>query len=138
MHRNDPEVIRKLRQESHTWAVVGCSPDPWRTSNHIAAMLKDEGYRMIPVNPNASGEIHGEKVLPDLASIEEPIDVVDVFRRSELAGEAVDQAIAVGAKAVWLQMGVIDEAAAARAAEAGLDVVMDTCPAKEFPSIPRN
>ncbi len=137
MPHNDPDVIARLRQESRTWAVVGLSPDAYRTSHRIAWFLQREGYRVIPVNPTVEGEILGEPVQPDLASIEGPIDVVDVFRRSSEAGAVVDDAIAVGAGAVWLQVGVIDEAAAARAATAGLDVVMDTCPLQEFPSIPR-
>lgn len=137
MHHNDPAVIARLRHESRTWAVVGLSPDASRTSHRIAWFLQREGYRIIPVNPMAEGEILGEPVRADLASIDEPIDVVDVFRRSADAGAVVDAAIAVGAGAVWLQVGVIDEAAAERAAAAGLDVVMDTCPLQEFPSIPR-
>ncbi len=137
MHDNDPDVIGRLRRESRTWAVVGLSPDPSRTSHRIAAYLQAEGYRIIPVNPTAPGEILGERVHPDLASIDEPVDVVDVFRRSELAGAVVDAAIDVRAKAVWLQLGVIDEAAADRAKAAGLDVVMDTCPKMVFPALAR-
>ncbi len=137
MHENDPAVIERLRHGSATWAVVGLSPDPSRTSHRIAAYLQSEGYRIIPVNPTVSGEILGEPVHPDLTTIDEPIDVVDVFRRSELAGDVVDEAIAVGARAVWLQLGVIDESAADRAAAAGLDVVMDTCPKMLFPALPR-
>lgn len=137
MHHNDPDVIARLRRESRTWAVVGLSPDASRTSHRIAWFLQREGYRIIPVNPTVEGEILGERVRPDLASIDEPIDVVDVFRRSSNAGVVVDEAIAVGAGAVWLQVGVVDEAAAERAEAAGLDVVMDTCPLQEFPSIPR-
>ena len=111
------------------WAVVGWSPDPRRDSHEIAALLERIGKRVWRVNPNAPG------AYPSLAAIGEPIEVVDVFRRSALAGTHVDEAIAVGAKAVWLQLGVIDEAAAARAKAAGLDVVMDTCPAIEAPRL---
>ena len=95
--------------------------------------MQDHGYRILPVNPQITGEhIHGEYVWRELSQIGEPIDLVDIFRRSDAAGEAVDQAIAVGAKAVWMQLGVINEAAAARAEAAGLKVVMDRCPAIEL------
>lgn len=139
MHVNDPATIARLRRSSTTWAVVGCSPDPRRTSHRIAAFLRHEGYRVIPVNPTVppGTEILGEEVRPDLSSIDVPIDVVDVFRRSADAGAVVDDAIAVGAGAVWLQVGVVDEAAAARASAAGLDVVMDACPLQEFPGLAR-
>jgi predicted CoA-binding protein len=111
------------------WAVVGWSPQPWRDSNRIAAFLERIGKRVWRVNPNAPG------AYPDLASIGEPVDVVDIFRRSELAGAHVDEAIAIGAKAVWMQLGVIDHDAAQRARDAGLDVVMDRCPAIEYPKL---
>jgi uncharacterized protein len=117
-----------------TWAVVGCSPDPRRDSHSVAAFLQARGKRVIPVNPRACpGEILGEECHPDLASIDEPVEVVDIFRRSEFAGAHVDEAIAIGAKAVWMQLGVIDEQAAERAREAGLLVVMDRCPKIEWP-----
>jgi predicted CoA-binding protein len=140
VHVNDLATIARLRRTTETWAVVGCSPDPGRTSHRIAAFLQRDGYRVIPVNPTVapSTQILGEVVHPDLASIPEPIDVVDVFRRSSQAGAVVDEAIAVGAGAVWLQVGVIDEAAAERAEAAGLDVVMDTCPLQEFPGLARS
>jgi uncharacterized protein len=117
-----------------TWAVVGASPQPFRDSHRIASMLKARGYRVIPVNPNCD-ELIGERAYPSLAEIPEPVDVVDVFRRSDAAGEHVDEAIAIGARAVWLQLGVIDEAAADRARAAGLEVVMDRCPAIEMPRL---
>jgi uncharacterized protein len=117
-----------------TWAVVGASPQPFRDSHRIASMLKSRGYRVIPVNPNCD-ELIGERAYPSLAEIPEPVDVVDVFRRSDAAGEHVDEAIAIGARAVWLQLGVIDEAAADRARAAGLEVVMDRCPAIEMPRL---
>jgi predicted CoA-binding protein len=116
--------------------VVGCSPDPRRDSHRIAALLQRKGHRVIPVNPQAK-EILGERCHPTLRDIPEPVDVVDVFRRSELAGAHVDEAIAIGAGAVWLQLGVIDVAAAARARAAGLRVVMDRCPAIELPRLER-
>jgi hypothetical protein len=100
------------------------------------AYLKRHGYGAIPVNPNAAGDtIHGEKCYAALVEIPEPIDMVDIFRRSELAGAAVDQAIAIGAKIVWMQLGVRDDDAAARAEAAGLKVVMNRCPAIEIPRL---
>jgi predicted CoA-binding protein len=122
----------------HTWAVVGCSPDPRRDSNSVAAALQRWGYRVIPVNPGVD-EVLGERCYPSLADIpaEEGVEVVDVFRRSADAGRHVDEAIELGAKAVWLQLGVIDEAAAARARAAGLEVVMDRCPKIEYPQYSR-
>ena len=109
-----------------TWAVVGCSPDPDRDSHQIAAFLQQEGYRVIPVNPQAD-EVLGERCYPSLHDIppDEGVEVVNVFRRSADAGRHVDEAIAIGARAVWLQRGIIDEAAAQRARAAGLQVVMD-------------
>ena len=114
--------------------MVGCSPDPARDSHRIAALLQRRGFRVIPVNPNAD-EILGERCVASVHDIEEPVDVVDVFRRSSEAGAHVDEAIAIGAKAVWLQLGVIDPAAAERARAAGLRVVMDRCPAIELPRL---
>ena len=117
-----------------TWAVVGCSPNPHRDSHNVARFLRERGKRVIPVNPEACpGEILGQQCHPDLRSIDEPIEVVDIFRRSEFAGAHVDEAIAIGAKAVWMQLGVIDEQAAERARQAGLLVVMDRCPKIEWP-----
>ena len=128
------EDILYALHETRTWAVVGCSPDPSRDSHRIAALLQQRGYRVIPVNPAAS-EILGERCFSSVHEIGEPVDVVDVFRRSEEAGAHVDEAIAIGAKAVWMQLGVIDEAAAERARAAGLRVVMDRCPAIELPKM---
>ena len=128
------EDIRFALEQTQTWAVVGCSPDPYRDSHRIAALLQGRGFRMIPVNPNAD-EILGERCVASVHDIEEPVDVVDVFRRASEAGAHVDEAIAIGAKAVWLQLGVIDPAAAERARAAGLRVVMDRCPAIELPRL---
>lgn len=121
----------RVLDQCRTFAVVGASPDPGRPSHGVMNVLEEHGYRVIPVNPNVA-EVRGQAAYPDLALIPEPIDVVDIFRRSEAAGAHVDEAIAVGAKAVWMQLGVIDEAAAQRARDAGLDVVMDRCPAIEL------
>lgn len=128
------EVIRSVLENSRTWAVVGCSPDRGRDSHRIAAMMQSRGYRVIPVNP-ACSELLGERCYPSLADVPDAIDVVDIFRRSQEAGRHVDEAIAVGASAVWMQLGVIDPAAAGRAREAGLSVVMDRCPAIEMPRL---
>jgi len=122
------EDIRELLTHARTIAMVGASDRPGRPSNRVMKFLQDQGYRVIPVNPQITGEhVHGEFVWRELAQIGEPIDIVDIFRRSDAAGEAVDQAIFAGAKAVWMQLDVIDEAAAERADAAGLKVVMDHC-----------
>ena len=118
--------------------MVGASDRPDRPSYGVMKFLQDHGYRVIPVNPQITGEhVHGEFVWRELAQIGVPIDIVDIFRRPEAAGEAVDQAIFVGAKAVWMQIGVINEEAAARAEAAGLKVVMDRCPKIEIPRLGR-
>jgi predicted CoA-binding protein len=131
------EIIRSVLEGRRTWAVVGCSPDPGRDSHRIARLLHSRGYRVIPVNP-ACSSIFGSPCYPTLAEAAAdagPIDVVDIFRRSSEAGAHVDEAIAIGASAVWMQLGVIDEAAASRGRAAGLDVVMDRCPAVELPRL---
>ncbi|HEY0270759.1 MAG TPA: CoA-binding protein [Sphingomonas sp.] len=128
--------IAALLGETRTIAMIGASDRPDRPSFHVMETLQAHGYRVFPVNPQITGEhLHGEFVWRDLAQIGEPIDLVDIFRRSEAAGDAVDEAIAAGAKAVWIQQGVINEAAAARAEAAGLKVVMDRCPAIEIPRL---
>jgi predicted CoA-binding protein len=135
---SSPETIHEVLTETHTWAVVGCSPDPRRDSNRIARLLQSRGYRVIPVNPNAGcDELLGERCYARLAEIpqNEHIDVVDIFRRADRAGVHVDEAIATGARAVWMQLGVIDDAAAQRALDAGLLVVMNRCPAIELPRL---
>ena len=126
--------VRAILTGTHVWAVVGCSPDPTRDSHRIAAMLQRRGYEVIPVNPGAT-EILGARCYPSLHDLPAAPDVVDVFRRSSEAGAHVDEAIAAGAQAVWMQLGVIDEAAAARGRAAGLRVVMDRCPAIELPRL---
>ena len=130
MEINSRETIGRILDECRTIAVVGLSSDPSRASHGVSSYMRRVGYRVIPVNPNET-EVFGEKAYPELAAVPDKIDLVDVFRRSDEAGTAVDQAIAVGAKAVWLQEGVIDRAAAQRALDAGLLVVMDRCWLKE-------
>jgi len=132
----DDAAIKALLESARTIALVGASDRPGRPSYGVMARLQQHGYRVIPVNPQITGEhVHGEFVFRDLHQLGDPIDIVDIFRRPEAAGEAVDEAIAIGAKAVWLQLGVINEAAAARAEAAGLQVVMDRCPAIEIPRL---
>ena len=121
-----PDVVDRIFETAHTIAVVGLSPDPRRPSHGVARYLQRAGYRIIPVNPNV-GEVLGEAAYPGLRDVPMSIDVVDVFRRSEFVGPIVDDAIAIKARAVWLQDGVIDELAANRARAAGLDVIMDDC-----------
>jgi len=127
---NDPETIKRILDECRTIAVVGLSSKSTRPSHGVAAYMQRAGYRVTPVNPNEN-EVLGEKSYASLAEVPGRIDLVDVFRRSEEAGAAVDEAIAIGARAVWLQEGVIDHAAAQRAVDAGLLVVMDHCWLKE-------
>jgi predicted CoA-binding protein len=129
---NDTDTIRALLSAPRTWAVVGCSPSPRRDSHRIAALLQARGNDVIPVNP-AADEVLGRPCHPSLADLPPGtrVDVVDIFRRSEAAGAHVDEAIEIGACTVWMQLGVVDEAAAERARAAGLDVVMDRCPAIE-------
>ena len=120
------DAADRILDRAQTIAVVGLSPDPRRPSHGVARYLQRAGYRIIPVNPNTD-VVLGEKSYGSLRELTEPVDVVDVFRRSEFVGPIVDDAIAIKAGAVWLQDGVIDEAAAERARAAGLDVVMDDC-----------
>ena len=127
------DEIRSLLADAHTVAVVGVSDSPDKPSYEVMHALQAHGYRTFPVNPRMTGEhVHGEFVWRELSQIGEPIDIVDVFRKSADAGAVVDQAISVGAKAVWMQLGVEDAAAAARAEAAGLKVVMNRCPKIEL------
>jgi predicted CoA-binding protein len=128
--------IKALLEETRTIAVVGASDRPDRPSYRVMKTLQDHGYRTIPVNPQITGEhVHGEYVFRELGQLGDPIDMVDIFRRSVAVGEVVDQAIAIGAKSIWMQLGVIDQRATARAEAAGLKVVMDRCPAIDLPRL---
>src|SRR3954453_16844432 len=126
--------VRAILTEARVWAVVGCSPDPARDSDRIAAMLQRRGYTVIPVNPLAT-EVLGERCYPTLGAVPRPVELVAVFRRAEVAGAHVDEAVAIGAQAVWMQLGVVDAAAAERGRAAGLRVVMDRCPVIELPRL---
>ncbi|MEU0236329.1 CoA-binding protein [Nocardiopsis sp. NPDC006198] len=134
----DPKTIDHLLDDTRTWAVVGLSNDPGRTAYRIAELLQARGKRIVPVHPGAAAvgeEVLGERAyatLADAAAAVGTIDVVDVFRRSEAAGEFADQAVAIGAGGVWFQLGVLDEEAFRRTREAGVPMVMDTCPAIEW------
>jgi len=127
------EDIAALLQSVRTIALIGASDRPDRPSYGVMKALQDHGYRVFPINPQITGEhIHGEFVWRELSQIGEPIDMVDIFRRPQAAGEAVDEAIAAGARAIWMQIGVINEDAATRAEAAGLTVVMNRCPKVEI------
>jgi uncharacterized protein len=132
-HENDPEVIRRLLTAPGRWAVVGLSNNPRRVALGVSKYLMDAlGMEIVPVSLKGD-DVHGQRGYKKLADVPGGIDVVDFFVNSQKVGPLVDEAIAVGAKAVWLQLGVIDEAAARRAKDAGLEVIMDTCPAIEAP-----
>lgn len=131
MKYQNPEIIKQILDECRTIAVVGLSSNPYRPSNGVASFMQKKGYRVIPVNPNET-EVLGAKAFAKLSDVPDKIELVDIFRRSDEAGTAVDEAIEIGAKAVWMQEGVIDEAAAKRAEDAGLLVVMDRCWLKDF------
>jgi uncharacterized protein len=132
----DPAAVATMLDDLETWAVVGLSGDRGRTAYEIAALLQRRGKRIVPVHPKhgepGAPPVLGEQGYATLADIPFPVDVVDVFRRSEAAGEFADQAVAVGARAVWFQLGVVDEAAFERTTGAGVPMVMDTCPAIEW------
>jgi predicted CoA-binding protein len=128
MFQNPPDdVIREILAHPRRIAVIGCSPDPHRDSHRVAAALMGWGHHIFPVNP-AAGEVLGMPCYPALADVPPPVDMVDIFRRSDAAGAVVDEAVRIGAGTVWMQLGVIDEDAAVRAQLSGLTVVMDRCP----------
>jgi predicted CoA-binding protein len=130
------EYLRDILTSAKTIAVVGASPRPQRPSHGVMRYLQGQGYRAIPVNPHAAGgTIHGERCYANLAEVPERVDMVDVFRRAEMAGGVVEEAIAIGAKIIWMQLGVRDDEAAARAEAHGIRVVMDRCPAIEIPRL---
>ncbi|MEV5972810.1 CoA-binding protein [Streptomyces sp. NPDC051921] len=131
----EAETVRRILTESgDTWAVVGLSDNRARDAYKIAALLQRFGKRIVPVHPKAE-TVHGEQGYASLADIPFPVDVVDVFVNSGLAGAVADEAVAIGAKAVWFQLDVVDTEAYARVREAGLDMVMDRCPAIEIPKL---
>ncbi|YCK81486.1 CoA-binding protein [Arthrobacter sp. D3-18] len=134
MHVNDPAVVERLMRTKGTWAIVGLSTNQWRSAYDVSLYVRDKmGMEIIPINLKGE-DVHGEKGYKSLADIPEarhPIDVVDCFVNSQLVGAVIDQAIAIGAKAVWLQLGVFDDDAVQRARDAGLDVVVNSCPARE-------
>ena len=129
-------TIAEILDSYTTIAVVGLSSTTWRPSFGVAAYMQSKGYRIVPVNPNEI-RVLGERAVSSLEEIEDPVEIVNVFRRSEFVAEIVDSAIGIGAKAIWLQEGVVDEAAAAKARQAGLGVVMDRCILKEHMNLKR-
>jgi uncharacterized protein len=135
---SDPTVAERILRTYRVWAIVGCSSRPWRASHGVSRYLLSQGYDVVPVNPHEA-EVHGRTAYPDLRSIpadpRTPIEVVDLFRRPEELLPHVEEAIAIGARAVWMQLGVWNEDAATLAAGAGLEVVMDRCPAIDHPAM---
>ncbi len=127
----DAEAVSLMLDDCETWAVVGLSGNPSRTAYRIAALLQQRGKRIVPIHP-AAPVVLGEQGYATLADVPFALDVVDVFRRPDAAGEFADQAVAVGARAVWFQLGVVDRDAFARTWAAGVPMVMDTCPAIEW------
>ncbi|WP_288349830.1 CoA-binding protein [uncultured Thalassospira sp.] len=132
----DDAALKSLLETTRTIALVGASPKPDRPSNRVMKFLLDRGYHVIPVNPGqAGGEIHGQTVVASLADISEPVDMVDIFRNSDDAAGVVDEAIAIKAKSVWMQLGVLNPDAASRAIDHGMVAVMNRCPAIEIPRL---
>ncbi|HSK27010.1 MAG TPA: CoA-binding protein [Jiangellales bacterium] len=128
------EAVRRILEDCETWAVVGLSGNTARAAYGVARFLQEHGKRIVPVHPRAEA-VHGEQGYRTLADVPFPVDCVDVFVRSELAGGIADEAVAVGASAVWFQLGVVDAAAYRRVTAAGLEMVMDRCPAIEWPRL---
>lgn len=137
MEINSAQAIKQILDDCKTITVVGLSSNTWRASHSVSAYMQAKGYRIIPVNPNET-EVLEERAYASLADVPEKLELVNVFRRSEEAGAVVDEAIRLGARAVWLQEGVVDVAAAKRAVEAGLLVVMDRCILKEHARLSRS
>lgn len=130
------QTIKTVLEQTRTIALVGASVKPERPSYRVMRFLLDQGYRVFPVNPGQAGtELHGQTVYASLADVPDAIDMVDIFRRSDDVGPIVDQAIAMGASTVWMQLGVINQDAADKATAAGLTVIMDRCPAIEYPRL---
>lgn len=135
-YRPDPAVIRRLLEDTSTWVIVGLSNNTSRAAYGVAQFLQARGKRIVPVHPSAE-TVHGEQGYASLEEIPFPVDVVDVFVRSDLAGAVADQAVTIGARGVWFQLGVVDAAAFERVTGVGLDMVMDVCPAIEWPRLDR-
>ncbi|MDX1635484.1 MAG: CoA-binding protein [Marinobacter sp.] len=136
MPLTNPEQLRQLLQGVRTIALVGASEKPRRPSHEVMAYLQGRGYRVIPVNPRLAGRnLLGQRVYPNLKAIREPVDMADLFINPERVGAVVDEAVAAGIRVLWLQIGVVDEAAAARAEAAGVTVVMDRCPRQDIPRL---
>ena len=132
----DPEHVRFMLEDCETWAVVGLSGDPARTAYDVSAWMQARGKRIVPIHP-AAPTVLGEQGYPTLADVPFPVDVVDVFRRSSAAGPFADQAVEVGARGVWFQLGVVDAEAFERTTRAGVPMVMDTCPKMKWPRLRR-
>jgi len=135
---SDPAIAEHILRSFRTWAVVGCSSHPWRASHGVSRYLLSQGYDVVPINPGES-LVHGRTAFPDLVSVPtdpaRPVQVVDIFRRSELVRPHVEEAIAIGAKAIWMQLEVWDPDSAQLAADAGLKVIMNRCPAIDHPTM---